>query len=232
MLKKALNTFISRLKQEPYTIDPRVPSGYLLRLVLSRVMMKLRGLLLFPGAANRPFVGRGVTLRCRSMISVGKGVSIGNHCYIDALSAEGISLGNNVSIGTRTKIECTGNLRFMGKGLTVGDDAGLGSDNFFGCAGGIAIGKDTIIGNFVSFHAENHNYTQADVPIRLQGVTHQGIRIGSNCWIGAKSTILDGVVIENGCIIAAGALVLSGVYKENGIYGGVPAKFLKNRLNG
>ena len=217
------------MKGESYRLDDRIPSGYLLRLTFSRVMMKLRGKLLFMGRAHVPFVGRGTIIKCRGLFSFGKQVSIAHHVYIDALSSEGIILGNNVSIGTGTKIECTGNLRFLGKGLQVEDNVGLGSDNFYGCAGGIRIGQDTIVGNFVSFHAENHNYSRLDVPIRLQGVTHQGIHIGRDCWIGAKCTILDGTIIEDGCIIAAGALVIAGTYKQNGIYGGVPAKLLKQR---
>ncbi|MGN6399951.1 MAG: DapH/DapD/GlmU-related protein, partial [Flavisolibacter sp.] len=83
----------------------------------------------------------------------------------------------------------------------------------------------------VSFHSENHVYVNLQKPIRLQGVSHQGIKIGRNCWIGAKATILDGVTIEDGCIIAAGSLVKSGLYRENGIYGGVPAKLIKYRTN-
>lgn len=164
-------------------------------------------------------------------MKMGNGVTIGNGCYVDALSVEGITLGNNVSMGPRTKIECTGSIRTLGKGLKVEDNVGLGSDNFYGCAGGISIGKDTIIGNFVSFHAENHRFSDRNIPIRLQGVTHEGIKIGQNCWIGAKVTILDGVIIEDGCIIAAGALVKAGVYKKEGIYGGVPAKLIKHRFS-
>lgn len=231
MLKKALNTLISRTKGESFIIDERVPAGYLLRLTVARLFMKIRGLLKFPGKAHPPFVGRGVAVHCKRKISMGRGVSIGNHAYIDALSTEGVRLGNNVSVGKRTRIECTGSLRFLGKGLEVGDNAGLGADNFFGCAGGISIGQDTIIGNFVSFHAENHNSSRLDLPIRLQGVNHRGIRVGNNCWIGAKVTILDGATIGDGCIISAGALVTAGLYKENGIYGGVPAKLIKTRTN-
>jgi acetyltransferase-like isoleucine patch superfamily enzyme len=226
-----LNTHISRMKGYNYIIDDRVPSGYMLRVVLSRIIMKLRGRLLFIGRARYPFVGGAVTIRCKGLISFGRRVSIADHVFIDALSSDGIRLGDNVSIGKATKIECTGNIRFLGKGLEVEDNVGLGADNFYGCAGGIRIGDGTIVGNYVSFHAENHIYSRIDVPIRLQGVTHQGIRIGSNCWIGAKSTILDGAVIEDGCIIAAGALVIAGVYKGNAIYGGVPAKLLKHRLD-
>lgn len=227
--RKIINVYVSRVKGERYEIDDRVPTGYLLRTTIARVIMKLRGRLLFMRRRNYPFVGSASTIRCKGKIVFGKGVSIAAHSYIDALSSEGIFFGNNVSVGRGTKIECTGNLRFLGKGLRVGDNVGLGTDNFFGCAGGISIGKDTIIGNFVSFHAENHLFSNPDLPIRLQGVEHKGIQIGSDCWIGAKCTILDGAVIGDGCIIAAGALVIAGVYEKNGIYGGVPAKLLKYR---
>lgn len=97
-----------------------------------------------------------------------------------------------------------------------------------GCAGGIEIGDDTIIGNYVSFHSENHNFQVRDIPIRLQGVNRKGIKIGQNCWIGAKATILDGTQIGNGCVIAAGAVV-SGIFPDNVVIGGVPARIIKNR---
>lgn len=229
MLSQTLSKYISKIKGQEYHIDDRIPFAYLLRLSISRVMMKFRGW--YSGIKYRgiPFIGSGVTIKARSKMSFGSGVTIGNGCFIDALSTDGIHFGNNVSVGPDTKIECTGNLQHIGKGLKVGNNVGLGSDNFYGCAGGITIGNDTIVGNFVSFHSENHIHSDLNKPIRLQGVTHAGINIGDNCWIGAKCTILDGAIINNGCIIAAGAVVKSGVYEENGIYGGVPAKLLKYR---
>jgi acetyltransferase-like isoleucine patch superfamily enzyme len=229
MLTKALSKYISKIKGQDYEIDNRIPHSYLLSLSIGRAIMKVRGWLSGLHCKGTPFIGRRVTLKTKSKINIGYGVSINNHCYIDALSIDGIQLGNNVSLGPNTKIECTGSLQHLGKGLKVGDDVGLGSDNFYGCAGGITIGSDCIVGNFVSFHSENHIYTDLNKPIRLQGVTHAGIEIGRNCWIGAKSTILDGALIEDGCIIAAGAVVKAGVYKTNGIYGGVPARLLKYR---
>lgn len=135
--------------------------------------------------------------------------------------------GNNVSIGKYTTIECTGSLKFIGIGFTVGDNVGLGTHGFFGCAGGVKIGNDTILGNFVSIHSENHNFSDPKTPIRLQGDNRIGIIIGSNCWIGAKVTILDGAIIEDGAVIAAGSLLTKGTYKKDSIYGGVPAKFIK-----
>lgn len=229
MLAKLLSKYISKLKGQEYQIDERIPSSYLLSLSTKRLTMKIRGLFSGIKSKSTPFIGKGVTIKARSKFSMGYGVSVGDGCYIDALSADGILFGDNVSVGPKTKIECTGNLQHLGKGLKVGDNVGLGSDNFYGCAGGIVIGADTIVGNFVSFHAENHVHSDLYKPIRLQGVTHQGIVVGNNCWIGAKSTILDGAIINDGCIIAAGALVKAGTYEQNGIYGGVPAKLIKYR---
>jgi acetyltransferase-like isoleucine patch superfamily enzyme len=163
------------------------------------------------------------------MVRVGRAVSIGKGCFIDALSTEGILFGDNVSMGKNVRIECTGSLKQLGKGILVGNNVGLGADCFFGCAGGITIGDDTIMGNYVSFHAENHLIDDTEKLIRLQGYSHQGINVGNNCWIGSKATLLDGAVIEDGCIIAAGAVVIAGHYQRNGIYGGVPAKLIRYR---
>ena len=224
-----LNSYISKIKGDDYKIDDKVPTSYLIGLILSRIFMKLRGLLSGIRHGGSIFIGARVIIKSKRQLQVGKGVSIGNNCYIDALSENGIRFGDNVSVGRNTTIECTGNIQFLGNGLTVGNNVGLGTDNFFGCAGGIKIGDDTIIGNFVSFHSENHVYSDNEVPIRLQGVVHQGINIGKDCWIGAKSTILDGVNVADGVIIAAGAVLKAGNYEKKGIYGGVPAKLIKFR---
>ncbi|PWT79245.1 MAG: hypothetical protein C5B59_00045 [Bacteroidetes bacterium] len=229
MLKNFLNNYITRLKGDDYIIDDRVPGFYLINLVSDRVVMKVRGFFSGIKSANTAFIGKRVKIKVASKLRAGKNLSIGTNCYIDALSENGILLGDNVSIGRNTIIECTGNLKYLGKGLKVGNNVGLGSDNFFGCAGGIEIDDDTIVGNFVSFHAENHVFSNRHILVRLQGVTHLGIKIGKNCWIGAKATILDGAVVQDGCIIAAGAVLNQGVYESNGIYGGVPAKLIKNK---
>ena len=224
-----MNKYVARLKGNAYKIDERIPDSYLITLAINSFFRKLRGLFSGIHYESVPFIGKGVTVKARKKFFSGHGLIIGNYCYIDALSTEGIIAGHNVSIGRNTIIECTGNLQHLGKGLKVGNNVGLGTDNFFGCAGGVEIGNDTIIGNFVSFHSENHNFESLQIPIRLQGVNHQGIRIGSNCWIGAKVTVLDGVILGNDCIVAAGAVLKAGTYADRGIYGGIPASLIKYR---
>ena len=65
------------------------------------------------------------------------------------------------------------------------------------------------------------------IPIRLQGVNR--IKIGNDCWIGAKATILDSVVISDSCVVVVGALVTRGVYPPYSIIGGVLAGVIKKR---
>lgn len=229
-MRNLANRLISALKKEPYRLDDRIPLGYLAGTMFRRGMMAIRGLFTCCKKGGLLFRGHSVTLRCLSKMQFGNSVTIENGCYFDALSVDGIRIGNSNSFGKNCIVECTGNLKFLGKGLTTGNHVALGSGSFLGCAGGIVIEENTIIGNNVSFHAENHNYDHQQIPIRLQGVNHQGIHIGPDCWIGAKVTILDGAVVEEGCIVAAGALLIKGRYEKYGIYGGVPAKLIKKRF--
>lgn len=226
---RVLSSVARRIKGSDYRVDSRIGIAYQVRVASSRVGMKVRGSLRFPGRDARPFLGVGAAIVNGNSLQFGPGVTFGPDSYVDALSENGVRLGRNCSVGRNTRIECTGNIQQIGVGMTVGDDVGLGTDCFYGAAGGIEIGSDTIVGNFVSFHSENHVSESTDVPIRLQGVTRKGIVVGRDCWIGAKSTILDGARIGDGCIIAAGSVVTAGDYASRGIYGGVPAKEIGKR---
>lgn len=217
----------SRLKGESFAVDPSVPLSALARVAAERGAMRVRGAL----RARRPdcSIGPRVRLRAVSRLQLGAGVTIGPDAAIDALSAEGVVLGAGTTVGRGTRIEGSGSLRTLGKGMRVGERVGLGTDAFYGCAGGITIGDDTIIGNMVTFHSENHVADDVHLPIRVQGVTHAGITVGSGCWIGAKVTVLDGARIGDGVIVAAGAVVTAGEYVDFGVYGGVPARLLRMR---
>jgi len=227
-ISKFASKIVTTIKGTDFNFSENIPIRYLISIFFERSMMMLRGIFIF-GHSKRVFIAKRVDIKCKSKIRFGKNLSIGLSSYIDAVSVDGIRFGENVSLGKYTNIECSGSLQNLGKGLLVGNNVGMGTHGFFGCAGGVEIGNDTILGNYVSIHSENHNFNLLDIPIRLQGVNRKGIKIGANCWLGAKVTILDGAIIEDGCIIAAGALITEGKYKSNGIYGGVPAKLLKYR---
>ncbi|WP_429218176.1 acyltransferase [Aeromonas veronii] len=53
------------------------------------------------------------------------------------------------------------------------------------------------------------------------------IKIGNNVYIGMNSMILPGVTVEDNVIIAAGSVVTKSL-KMNAVYGGIPARKIKD----
>lgn len=217
--------------REGMKIDPGVSTGYLLRICVRYGTMMLRGrVVALPHRrfAKDIFIGARVRLIEKRRITLGHKVRLENGVRIDALSRSGVVLGDRVVLGQNTLIECTGSLRALGEGVKIGDRSTFGSDCFFGAAGGITVGEDVMAGQYIRFHAEEHEFGAPDVLIREQGVSHKGIVIGDNCWIGAGAVFLDGARLGNGCVVAANAVV-RGTFPDNAVIGGVPAKILKMR---
>ena len=217
--------------KKDFHLDERIGIGYILGVCWQYGWMMIRGKLLSLGRkkiAGSVFVGRGVKLLAKQYLSVGAKTKIHDKVKIDAMSTDGVVIGENCVIGRNTCIECTGSLQHLGKGVSMGNGTTFGNDCFFGAAGGITIGDDVMAGQYVRFHSENHNFEAHDKLIKDQGVTHKGIRIGNNCWIGAGVVFLDGASIGNGCVVAANAVVTKE-FPDNVIIGGVPAKIIGER---
>lgn len=206
-----------------YTIDPQIPDSLIFYTLSRRAFMLLRGLI---KTGKKVFVGNHTKIYNSGNIVFGKGVTIERHCIIDGYASEKIALGNNAKIGAFSTLTSTSHFSKYGKGLQMGDNSAIGDFTHFGAAGGIEIGNDVIMGSYISFHSENHNFSDPTRLIREQGVSSRGIKIGNNIWVGAKVTFLDGCVVADNCVVAAGAVV-NGVYPENSIIGGVPAKVIK-----
>lgn len=225
---KSVNNLISKFKKEKFELDDEMPISYLISFLFCKIFYCIYGMIrMF--SEKRVFIHPTAVIKCRSKIHYGRNFTIGRECYIDALSKNGLICGDNVSMGFHTHIDLTGSLKNIAKGIKIGNNVGLGSHGHYGSGvGGLEIGDDTIIGNYVSFHPETHNHSDLSIPIRLQGVSGKGIKVGNNCWIGAKATFLDGAEIGDGCIVAAGAVV-KDVFPDNVIIGGVPARIIKYR---
>lgn len=227
MITRLINFLISKLGKSGVNLDRDIPISYLFRLTVEKSIARtwggIRMLTLKP-----VFISLSTTIKSAGKINCKGFLSIAPKCYIDALGSEGITIGNGVSIGRETMIVVSGSITQLGKGIKIGNNVGFSSSCYIGGAGGVEIGDDTIFGNFVSVHPENHNFANPEVPIRLQGVNHKGVKIGKGCWIGAKAIILDGSDIGDDCIVAAGAVV-SGKFPKGAIIGGVPARIIKMR---
>lgn len=217
--------------KDDFELDSRITTSYIVRLSWKYGWMMVRGktrTIGYSSIAHNIFIGSGVKLYCKNLMSIGSKTKIRDHVKIDALSMDGVRIGNNCVIGENTKIECTGSLSHIGKGVVIGDNTTFGNDCYFGAAGGIEIGKDVVAGQYIRFHSENHNYSDLNKPIRDQGVTHKGIKIGDNCWIGAGVVFLDGAELGNGCVVGANAVVTKK-FPDNSLIAGVPVKLIGSR---
>ena len=132
------------------------------------------------------------------------------------------SCGDNVAIFSNVYIK---NI----KNIEVGDNVSIHPMCYIEASGGVKIGDNVSIAHATTIMSEEHIYDNPIINIKDQGVKYEKTIIESNVWIGAGCRVLAGSYIKQGSIIAAGA-VLNGLVNENTIVGGVPAKFIKERI--
>ena len=123
--------------------------------------------------------------------------------------------------------------------IIIGDYCYLGRGSQIEC--NVKIGDYVFTGNNVAFVGRyDHHYTEIGKPIllspRIKDADYNWKGKGEftivedDVWIGYGSIILSGVKIAQGSIIAAGSVVTKDV-EAYSIYGGVPAKKLKDRFD-
>lgn len=140
---------------------------------------------------------------------IGKNFHSGRNTFLWAKTQ--LIIGNNFYIGRNSQIECNA-----------------------------IIGNNVIMGNNVALVGKyDHHYQELGVPIRLASQIRNEnynwlgldskIIIEDDVWIGYGSIVMGGVTIGEGSIIAAGSVVVKNVLPYS-IYGGNPAKKIKNRF--
>jgi acetyltransferase-like isoleucine patch superfamily enzyme len=231
LLYRGLEYGLSSLKKREYRLDRSIPLSLLVGTVLRRLTWLVRGTvkcLVLQRRIRFVFMAPKVNLRNAALIRFGKGVTLERGVIVDGLSRDGIEFGDNVMIGPYSVVRASV-LSNLGAGIRMGNGSSVDAYSYIGAAGPIAIGENVIMGQHISFHAENHNYDRVDIPIKHQGTRRQGIVIEDDCWVGANTTFLDGAHVGRGCVIAAGSLV-RGEIPPYSVVVGAPARVLKSRL--
>lgn len=206
-----------------------------LKLVASKIYEKgkmfLRGELIrrgFKKSGNKILIGKNTSIKHKRNIIIGSNVTINDYTEINAEVKDSVVIGNNSNIGKYSVIKCTGTYKNSKSSIIIGNDFCCGDFCFFGCAGGIRIGNDVIMGQSVRFHAQNHIFDKINILIREQGTTQRGIIIDDDCWIGAGTVFLDGVKVGKGCVIGANTVVTRDI-EPYSVAVGNPCRIIRKR---
>lgn len=150
-------------------------------------------------------LGRGAKLVKPNLIYVGNTVVIGDHVWLNAKDDRGeglptLRIGNGTRIGRFVQINAWRS---------------------------VTIGENVLIADRVFISDADHNYSDIKLPIILQGDSFKGnVNLRDGCWIGIGAVILPGVTVGRNAIVAANAVVTKDV-PDRAIFGGIPAKIIK-----
>lgn len=166
--------------------------------------------------ANYRCLGVKIATNCKIIhdkngeIKIERGVCISEGVILIATTEKSKSKKAYLSIGNNTVINEYSNIRASG--------------------GIINIGRNCMLAQYVSLIATNHevDYVTGTMLNHIWSEKKNTIDIGDDVWIGTGAIILPGVVIGDGAVIAAGSVVTKSV-PEYSVFGGNPAKLIRNR---
>lgn len=153
----------------------------------------------------------GITIDFRSKIH--------NNCSIACVKGGRLIISNsNILFGTHILADTDSTLSIH--------DSFIGRNCVITAKERVTIKKNCLIAEMVVIRDQDHvidNITEENVREKFYT---SPVEIEENVWISSKATILKGVTIGKYSVIAASAVVTKNV-PEYEIWGGIPAKFIK-----
>lgn len=102
---------------------------------------------------------------------------------------------------------------------------------FLDASGGLTLGDGIVISTGVTILTHDYSYTAGLIAINKRPKTDIAIlsevKLGDNCFIGARATILPGSKIGNNVVISGGSVV-KGLVRDNSVVAGNPAEKIMN----
>ena len=111
-----------------------------------------------------------------------------------------------------------------GRGLRIGNGSFVARNVYLDATAEIEVSDRVQIGPFCRLVTSTHEIGPTDQ--RAGAALAAPIVVEDGVWLGAAVTVLPGVTIGKGAIIAAGAVVTSDC-RSDGLYGGVPARWIR-----
>ena len=164
-----------------------------------------------------------VTLTHSKNIHLGNNAYIGKNCYIGASDA-GIMIDDGVTVLDGCYLNIFNYEKQCGSVIHLKKNAVLSPQCVVHGHRGFVLGENSIVGPQSTFITGDHG------PIKPGRIYRYGtsapyppVTIGDNVWIGAKVTILPGIIIGDNAVVGAGAVVTKHV-EPGAVVSGIPAK--------
>jgi acetyltransferase-like isoleucine patch superfamily enzyme len=191
-------------------------------------LMKRSSIGLSPG--SQVLIGEGVRIHGDANIHAGKDTTIklGEKCSV--LTHAVLRNGKGVEMGKGSSVSSYCNIfprepGYDGK-FIMGEGSNIGDNTIIDTSDDVIIGDLVAVGPACILYTHDHDYESNPAAAWKGGVITGKIVIENGAWVGARVTLLPGIIIGKNAVIAAGSVVTKSV-PAGEIYAGIPAKFIK-----
>jgi acetyltransferase-like isoleucine patch superfamily enzyme len=194
---------------------PGLP-GLLLRSAWDRLWIQGQG---------RFAIERGARILGAEYIQIEGGVYLDRGVYLHGRPG-GLYLGAGTRVMQGAVLHVYNFRGMAGSGIRIGKDCVIGLNAVITGQGGATLEDEVIVAPGVMILPVDHRHDDPARPIREQGLSARGIKIGRGAWLGAGAIILDGVDIGENAVVGAGSVVVESVPAQT-VVAGNPARPLK-----
>lgn len=141
---------------------------------------------------------------------------------------ENVVIEDKVRIGSNAWIQTVPLANHPKPAILVGEGTNIGRNVTISAAKKVDIGRNCLFSFNVSIVDHNHAFENVSLSPLFQGIDEPAeVVVGEDCFIGAHSFILKGVVLGKHCVVGANSVVASS-FPPFSVIAGSPARRIRS----